>query len=74
MDGGILMTKDVGKKPRYQAPVMMPLDAVKSAAGLCELGSGDSELCTIGYNAYPTCDPGGAANPECIGGSLPAEA
>ena len=68
------MTKDVKKKPRYQPPVMMPLDAVKSAAGECADGSGDVEICQIGYSASPECSPGVSANPACLGGSLPAEA
>jgi len=67
------MTKDVKKKPRYQPPVMMPLDAVKSAAGECVEGSGDVEACGLGSSAIPACLPGTAADPVCDSGSLATE-
>ena len=53
--------KGEGKKPGYEAPVLVPLGDLAKGTGLCDAGSGDA--------GDPDCHSGGAAA-GCTSGIL----
>ncbi|PKN38861.1 MAG: hypothetical protein CVU62_01280 [Deltaproteobacteria bacterium HGW-Deltaproteobacteria-2] len=74
--------KDEGTKPKYEAPIVIPLGGLAKGAGACTAGSGDTDACTAGplaqtactagvTNNGATCSDGGSASPTCTGGTSP---
>jgi hypothetical protein len=65
------MTKDVGKKPIYQAPVVMPLGELATTAGECQDGSvpATDGNCTNGTGVLESCSIGYGAPGVCLAGS-----
>ena len=48
-------------KPKYEAPVVVPLSDLARGAGACTAGSGDTDTCTAGGLAATACTAGGVA-------------
>jgi hypothetical protein len=77
-----MLVQNAKGKPKYEAPILVPLGEMTEASGACAPGSGDSGDCTAGglannactagpFNTGGTCSAGGSANPTCTGGALP---
>lgn len=53
--------KDERTKPKYEAPILVPLGEMAKGSGACSAGSGDTGSCTAGGAALIACTAGGAA-------------
>jgi hypothetical protein len=60
-------------KPKYEAPVIVPLGGLAHGTGYCEAGSSASDgYCTAGIAAASACTAGGvAAGAACTEGTAP---
>ncbi|MBP1731110.1 MAG: hypothetical protein H6Q55_1539 [Deltaproteobacteria bacterium] len=60
--------KDERTKPKYEAPIVVPLGDLARGAGACTAGSGDTDTCTDGGLALTACTNGTAATAACTSG------
>ena len=59
-------------KPKYEAPVVVPLGRLAHGTGYCRAGSSPSEGdCTAGTLAASYCTAGTSPTTACTDGSLP---
>lgn len=57
---------------KWEKPILVPLQGVTRAQGLCETGSGDIVQCvSVGNSAGVKCRTGNSADPECGEGNAP---
>ncbi len=55
-------------KPKYEAPVVVPLGELARGAGDCSRGSADTGDCTAGFAALGACTAGPVATLGCTAG------
>ena len=57
-------------KPKYEAPVVVPLGSLAHGTGYCAAGSNAADgYCTAGVIASSACTAGGAAPAACTAGT-----
>jgi hypothetical protein len=62
--------KDEKTKPKYEAPIVVPLGEMAKGSGACSAGSGDTDTCTAGYLAATACTAGPVAHAGCTAGGF----
>jgi hypothetical protein len=64
-----MVDKEKKTKPKYEAPIVVPLGEMARGAGDCSPGSGDTGTCTsVGGAATGTCTHGVSASATCTNG------